>query len=154
MDSIILEESDRRYAIFKVSNKYMQNKNYFRILSEKCYNKQTANAFYSYLLNFQEVDINTIPDTKARQEIINLSKCNTLKFVDFLKEEPLTRFVQETGELENIRKIKATEFYEKYRSWCNQNGERNIVSNTKFGLIIQDKLEKKRSKLGIMYVLF
>ena len=106
------------------------------------------------MLNFQEVDINTIPDTKARQEIINLSKCNTLKFLDFLKEEPLTHFDQETGELENIREIKANEFYEKYRSWCNQNGERNIVSNTKFGLILQHKLEKKRSKLGIMYVLF
>jgi hypothetical protein len=154
MDSIILEESDRRYAIFKVSNKYMQNKNYFRILSEKCYNKQTANAFYSYLLNFQEVDINTIPDTKARQEIINLSKCNTLKFLDFLEEEPLTHFDPETGELENIREIKANEFYEKYRSWCNQNGERNIVSNTKFGLILKDKVHRKKNRLGNMYVLF
>ena len=99
------------------------------------------------MLNFDEVDINTIPNTKARQEIMNLSKCNTLKFLDFLKEEPLTRFNQEIGDVENIKQIKATEFYEKYRSWCNQNGERNIVSNTKFGLILKDKVHRKKKKI-------
>ena len=152
-DSIILEETDRRYAIFKVSNKYMQNTEYFEDLTEQCYNQSTADAFYSYLLNFDEVDINTIPNTKARQEIINLSKPNALKFLDYLKEEPLTRFNQETNESENIKTIKPIELYEKYKNWCNHNGERNIITNTKFGLIIKDKLVRKHTKLGNIYIL-
>ena len=153
IDSIILEETDRRYAIFKVSNKYMQNKDYFEDLTEKCYNTKTADAFYSYLLYFDDVDINAIPNTKARQEILNLSKPNAVKFLDFLKEEPLTRFNQETGEVENIKEIKSIDLYEKYKNWCSQNGERNVVSNTKFGLILKDRLVKKRNKLGNVYVL-
>jgi phage/plasmid-associated DNA primase len=153
IDSIILEESDRRYAIFQVSNKYRQNTEYFENLTKQCYTQTTADAFYSYLLNFDEVDIHTIPNTKARQEIMNISKPNAIKFLDFLKEEPLTRFNQETSEVENIKEMKATELYEKYRNWCNQNGERNIVSNTKFGLILKDKIERKRNKLGNVYVL-
>ena len=131
----------------------MQNTEYFEDLTEKCYNQSTADAFYSYLLNFDEVDINTIPNTKARQEIINLSKPNALKFLDYLREEPLTRFNQETNESENIKTIKPIELYEKYKNWCNQNGERNIITNTKFGLIIKDKLVRKHTKLGNIYIL-
>ena len=153
IDSILLEESDRRFAVFEVSKKYMQNKTYFENLTQKCYTQQTGDAFYSYLLNFEEVDINTIPNTKARQEILNLSKPNVLKFLDFLKEEPLTHFDPETNELENIKEIKANELYEKYKTWCSQNGERNIITNTKFGLMLKNKLVKKHTKLGNMYVL-
>ena len=131
----------------------MQNKKYFEDLTEKCYNTKTADAFYSYLLYFDDVDINAIPNTKARQEILNLSKPNAVKFLDFLKEEPLTRFNQETGEVENIKEIKSIDLYEKYKNWCSQNGERNVVSNTKFGLILKDRLVKKRNKLGNVYVL-
>ena len=45
----------------------MQNKTYFENLTQKCYTQQTGDALYSYLLKFEEVDINTIPHTKARQ---------------------------------------------------------------------------------------
>ena len=55
--------------------------------------------------------------------------------------------------MEIIKEIKATELYEKYRNWCNQNGERNIITNTKFGMMIKDKLVKKHSRTGNVYVL-
>ena len=153
LDSISLEESDRRYAIFEVSPKYKQNKQYFVNLTNECYNQDTANAFYSYLLDFDSVNINDIPNSPARQFLINLSKHNSLKFLDALTEEPLTEFNPDTAEMEQIKEIKSIDLYECYRTWCTQNGERNIVTNTKFGLMIRGRLEKKRMNHGCVYIL-
>ena len=38
--------------------------------------------------------------------------------------------------------IKPITLYEHYKNWCSSNGERNIVSNTKFGITIDSRIIK------------
>ena len=143
-DAIIVEESDRRYAVFEMSDVHRNDTNYFDMLEEKCFNQEVADAFYTYLLDFPAVPIRSIPDTELRREMINLSKSTPLKFLDAVKEEDL--FDDET-------EVNATVFYQKYVEWCRDNGERNTYTSTKFGTCLKGRLEKKKTRTGMMYML-
>jgi hypothetical protein len=71
-----LSKTDRRYVIFKTSNKYCGDYEYFKPFFDKENTKKLASAFYHYLL---QVDISNwnpaiIPYTNERQEQIELSK--------------------------------------------------------------------------------
>jgi hypothetical protein len=143
-DAIIVEESDRRYAVFEMSDVHRNDTNYFDMLEQKCFNQETADAFYTYLLDFPAVPIRCIPDTELRREMINLSKSTPLKFLDAVKEEDL--FNDET-------EVNATVFYQKYVEWCRDNGERNTYTSTKFGTCLKGRLEKKKTRTGMMYIL-
>lgn len=46
--------------------------------------------------------------------------------------------------------VKASELYHVYTKWCETNGEYKMT-NTKFGMEIQKKYEKKRMKYGLVY---
>jgi hypothetical protein len=143
-DAIIVEESDRRYAIFEMSEARLNDTEYFNMLSTECFNQEVADAFYTYLLDFSVVNIRSIPQTALRTEMINLSKSTPLKFLDAVTEFDI--FDGET-------KISAQDLYQKYVEWCRDNGERNTFTSTKFGTCIKDKITKKRTKKGWVYEL-
>jgi phage/plasmid-associated DNA primase len=85
-----------------------------------------------------------------RTQAIELSKPNPLKFIDYLKENPIMEgFPEEQPQ----KLIKSLELYKKYREWCVESGERNIVSARKFTLTIQKTLIKKRMSSGSFYEL-
>lgn len=153
-DSIVVERSDRRYSIFQVSDKYLNNEKYFKNLSNKCFNQEVANAFYTYLLNYDCLESLKPIDTILRTQAINLSKPTPIKFIDYLKENPImndTHNPDEDGE--PVIELKGSILYTKFREWCVENGERNICSNTKFGMAVKNILVKKRRKWGMCYVL-
>jgi hypothetical protein len=143
-DAIIIEEEDRRYATFEMSNCHKGDHDYFNNLADKCFNQETADAFYTYLLEFPAVELKNIPDTELRAEMINLSKPTPLKFYAAIYEDE----IYEIGE-----QIQATELYNKYVNWCQANGERSIYTNTKFGTTISRKLSKSRSGKGKYYII-
>jgi len=143
-DAIIVEEKDRRYAVFEMSDIHRNDTTYFDMLEDKCFNQETYDAFYTYLLDFPTVSIRTIPDTELRREMINLSKATPLKFLDAVVDEGLF-----DGETE----VSATVFYQRYAEWCRENGERNVYTSTKFGTCLKGKIEKKRMRSGMVYVL-
>ena len=150
-DSIILEERDRRYAVFEMSDVHINDTAYFDALETKTFNQETYDAFYTYLLDFPAVSVRSIPDTDLRREMINLSKPTPLKFLDAV--------LRERGEEEEDlfdgegSEVSATLFYTKYQNWCQQNGERNVYTSTKFGTCLQGKIEKKKMRSGMVYVL-
>jgi phage/plasmid-associated DNA primase len=149
-DSIIVESGDRRYTIFEVNDKYKGNKKYFDKLAELCFNQEVANAFYTYLLNFDCLDDLKPIETELRTQAINLSKHNSLKFIDHITENPImTGFPEE----EPLKFIKSTDLYNHYKQYCIENGERNVASSRKFGLTIKNQLEKRRMNTGVHYVL-
>lgn len=45
----------------------------------------------------------------------------------------------------------ATQLYTLYKNWCQDNGERNIQSSTKFGSNIKNLVNKRRSNKGMIY---
>jgi hypothetical protein len=149
-DSIIVEKGDRRYSIFEVNDKYKGNKKYFNNLADLCFNQEVADAFYTYLLNYECLENLQPIETELRTQAIELSKPNPLKFIDYLKENPIMEgFPEEQPQ----KLIKSLELYKKYREWCVESGERNIVSARKFTLTIQKTLIKKRMSSGSFYEL-
>jgi len=146
-DAIIVEESDRRYAIFEMSTARMNDTEYFNMLERECFNQEVADSFYSYLLDYPAVDVRKIPDTALRREMMSLSKSTPLKFLDYsLGEGKEDIWDSETT-------IGATVFYQKYVDWCRENGERNCYSHTKFGLAIKGKIQKRKTRSMNVYVL-
>jgi len=147
-DSIIVEDSDRRYAIFQMSDCYMNNVPYFTQLRKMCFNRAVADAFYTYLLDFAEtVPLSIIPNTELRQEMKLVSKSSVEKFIDYVYdgediEECVTSIVGTT--------VGAGELYSKYLNFCARWGERNSVSKTKFGVVVKKVWEYKRSN-GMKY---
>jgi hypothetical protein len=152
-DGFIVEGDDRRYAMFEVGAKYQGNDAYFKEIKKLVMNQDTANAFYTYLLNYEAVDITKIPNTQIRQEAINISKPCAVRYIDYIKEYPLEEQNTLTGVFEEMKEIKASELYSKFTCWCRDNGERNVPSNTKFGTAILDKIQKKRTNKGYVYIL-
>ena len=143
-DAIIVEESDRRYAIFEMADIHRNDTAYFDMLESKCFNQEVANAFYTSLLDFPAMSIRSIPNTELRQEMINLSKSTPVKFLDA---------VQERDMFDGEKEINATTFYQKYVDWCRENGERNTYTSTKFGTCLKGKIEKKKTRIGMVYVI-
>ena len=143
-DAIIIEESDRRYAVFEMSPIHINDTAYFANLAEKCFNQDVANAFYTYLLDFEAVNIRVIPDTNLRREMMTLSKSTPLKFLDAIREERLYD--------DDVNEVFATDLYQKYADWCRNSGERSITA-TKFGTIAKNHIETRRTKKGIKYIL-
>ena len=147
-DSIIVEEKDRRYSIFEVSPKYRGNYDYFTMLHSCCFTQDVADAFYTYLLDFEQTDefvnILNIPDTAIRRNAVQLSKSAPLRFVDYITENPL---LEPGGE--RMTDIPARELYERYERWCRDDNEARVCSMTKFGRAIAGKLEKHKS-YGVM----
>jgi hypothetical protein len=143
-DAIIVEETDRRYAIFEMSSAHMNDNEYFGRIRRECFNQDVANEFYTYLLDFPAVPLNQIPDTELRREMMNMSKPNTLKFLDAVREDNL---------YDGAEEVSATNLYDRYKQWCSDNGERTVVSSTKFGSIVSVKLQKRRITAGWVYVM-
>ncbi len=143
-DAVIVEEKDRRYPIFEMNSVHANNEVYFGNIRSKCFNQDVADAFYTYLLDFEAVSLVNIPDTEIRREMINLSKPTPLKFLDALAEEQM---------FPDMTEVSAAVFYAKYREWCADGGERNVYTNTKFGLAIKGRITKRRKTAGCVYVL-
>ena len=146
-DAIIVEESDRRYAIFEMSSAHINDTEYFSNVRKECFNQSVADEFYTYLLDFASVDISKIPNTELRQEMMNMSKSTPLKFLDSINEDSDLK----TRILNNGTEVSANDLYSQYQTWCSNNGERNVLTATKFGTIISTKLTKKRTNRGMIY---
>jgi hypothetical protein len=143
-DAIIVEESDRRYAIFEMSSAHMNDTEYFGKIRKECFNQSVADEFYTYLLDFPAVDISKIPQTELKQEMMNMSKPTPLKFLDSVREDNIFDSGAEVG---------ASDFYSRYQRWCSDNGERNVLTATKFGTIISTKLVKRKAHGRMVYVI-
>jgi phage/plasmid-associated DNA primase len=146
-DAIIVEEHDRRYAIFEMSTAKMNNNEYFGMLKDECFNQDVADSFYTYLLDYAVVDVRNIPNTALRQEMMSLSKSTPLRFLEYALDEGKDEIWDEETT------IGASAFYQRYVEWCRDNGERNCYTSTKFGTAIKGKIEKKRVTSGMVYVL-
>jgi hypothetical protein len=147
-DSMVIEKGDRRYTILEVNECYLNNHAYFKDLADKCFNQTIINAFYTFLLDFDVVNTKVIINTPLRTEMMKLSMGSVDKYIEEIKNYPLMDFNRKI-----IKKIKAIDLYTKYVEWCSANGERNIISNTKFGLSVKLVYEKKRLTDGVYYTL-
>jgi phage/plasmid-associated DNA primase len=130
----------------------VQNIEYFKKLNADIMCQDVANAFYSYLLeqNAQLSDIigDKIPYTALQNDMTIISQPSHERFLKWLKEtqeyENSEEF-KESNEIAEIPKeewIKGIKLYELYTYWAKKYGEKNIMSNTLFGMKIHNANEK------------
>jgi hypothetical protein len=170
INSIKIEESDRRYFCLSVSEKYLDDKPFFSSLSARISNMDFANKFASYLYHEAGVDspeaFTTLKmyETEAKRVMKYLSKSSVSSFVEFMKNDNLeynNNYKQSPGtELDSdyiLSKdkdkycFKSSELYEFYKHYCCMNGFKTVnqkifkVEVEYCGVIV------KRTKDGIIY---
>lgn len=137
-DSVIVEQSDRRYNVAVMSDIHQNDYEYFENLRNRHFNQHGANSYYTFLMNYTICNVHKIIQTKARTDMAQLSKPTAMRFIE--------EFPQEHGIT-----MRANELYGAYVSWCKENGEKQMT-NTKFGIIAKTILESARDMKGTYYV--
>jgi hypothetical protein len=171
INSIKIEKTDRRYFCLEVSDKYLDNKEFFSNLYEKIASVEFANKFASYLYYEAEVDKHTdftnlkVYETNTKKKMKDLSKNSIQAFYDFMITENLEYNIQSRDSLEinpqyilslddprdNMYQFKSSELYSFYKSYCLENGAKPINSKIfkidmeEYGVVV------KRNKSGIIY---
>ena len=82
-----LEDRDRRYAVFRVSDKYIQSREYFGELRARCFNEEVGNHFLTYLYSLPDevrVSLFPVPETKERTLIQDTSRSKAEQFREAL----------------------------------------------------------------------
>ncbi|AMQ10570.1 highly derived D5-like helicase-primase [Brazilian marseillevirus] len=134
-----VEQSDRRYAMFRCSDKRAKDFDYFSGLC-KALDYECASNFMKFLLEFEGVNIKKIPETGLKEECRTSSKTPIQLFLeDFSAEE---------YEKDDEGWILATEIYQDFTIWAQQNGYRNIPNMSVFGKSTVRNFEKKRGRVG------
>jgi hypothetical protein len=115
-----IESNDRRYFVSELSNKYMNNYEYFDKLGNQI--KSGADDFITYLklLDISNFNPRKIPDSIIKTEQKMNSLINSYRFlIDMLYEI-------------NNGYITTQELFDMYRNWCYDCGEKNIKSKKIF----------------------
>ncbi|AJP61548.1 primase/helicase [Choristoneura biennis entomopoxvirus 'L' virophage] len=146
-NSIKIEENDKRYVVFNVSDKYFNNHEFFKSLK---LNQETANEFYYYLSNFDnEVDILKNINNELRDDMIDISLTSTQLFLKYLKNnddednkiiiDKMYIIYQEQHAL-----IKPKSLFKIYESWCEERREKNTQKFTTFNSECKNTLSVTR----------
>lgn len=150
-DSMVVEQSDRRYQVLECSDTYLNDTVFWGKWRKKCLTTNGANSFYTYLMNYKDkVDLFKIIDTSLKQEMKLRSLPNTLKFMLQYKEdlENNNRYYAD-----NTFKIQSKELFAEYVRWAKEENEKNIATATKFGLDIKKQIESIKTNKGCFYII-
>ncbi|AHC55080.1 highly derived D5-like helicase-primase [Tunisvirus fontaine2] len=135
--SVKVEQSDRRYAMFRCSDKRAKDFDYFRGLA-RCLTDECARHFIKFLLDWKEVDIKNIPETSLKKECRNNSKNVSQLFLEGFSADEYDK--DEDGW------FSASEVYQDFVMWAQANGYRNIPNANVFGRTAGKTFEKKRQR--------
>lgn len=149
--TIHVERSDRRYAMFECTPKYVGNRAYFNNLLKFTKDQDTANHFFTYLLKEFKIqnDIRDIPYTKLKESMIDQSLPSPLKFLKDIRESE-TKNIKDWICIDLLRpnndkvdcdRPKASDLYNAYKRWCDSTREKSL-SQIQFGSVIKDYINK------------
>lgn len=151
-----IEQSDRRFAVFNMSNDMCGNTEYFNKLNDAFDNNDVKKHFFHYLL-YRNIDNfhpeRDIPTTQAKTELKKESAPSPVRFAIDLIQNGIIKNnyniddILSGNALSNDTKMKTSELYEHYKTFMNQKcpGERVYVENG-FVLQIKKLLNIKTSK--------
>lgn len=157
-DALFVEQSNRRYAMFSVSTAHLQDRAYFTELRRHCFTPECASAFYTWLMTMPAadlVDVGVLPKTELQDEAKLLSLPAPLRFLKWVKDE--RGFDVRNAETNEIvtqtERVTSEEIFAKFNEWCHTENERATYSQTKFGMIISEYIEKYRTRTSRGYIL-
>jgi hypothetical protein len=160
-DVLFLEKGDRRYTCLRANAKYKGNVKFFKDVFKQCFNQEVGNHMYTYLINLQEEEVmhpSELKTTALKEELKLISMSSSERFIHESLEFRKYNLSDEKYDDEYNydwrlqESIPAKDLYSHYTRWCNENGEK-AISNNKFGRGIKNLLDKKRTKLGMVYEL-
>lgn len=104
------DSSGRRYFIAEISTEKMQDAVYFSNVTNKCFNKETGEAFFAYCLERDLTNYRpqTMPETRNKLDAIADRLDSVYKFLKF--EYILRR--------QGINRVKVDDLYENYKDYC------------------------------------
>ncbi len=148
-NSFVLEKGDRRYVFLQISESRIGDFAFWADLRNKCFNKATADAFYTYLCRLGAdmlVELRHIPNTELKQEMLEISKPNIWKFIDWYQSDDNLLFKGEP--------VRPSELYYTYDSWCKRNNEKPTQSHKFYSELLNDtsRIEKKVIQKSSYYV--
>lgn len=128
LNSVIMEESDRRWFVLSINEKYRNNKDFFGEQQELFYNQDMGDIMYTDLMN-QSFSISDfyklhIPLTDKKEQIKNISKSSSLLFIDEIRERSKTEPTLYPKDL----KFKTMDLFTQFLTWCNENNEKHFSS--------------------------
>jgi phage/plasmid-associated DNA primase len=156
-DSVVIEDSDRRYQVLSCSDVYLNNTEYFgrvrKILQlDDDTVKDAANSFYTYLMQYKDkVNLFQIIDSPMRQEMKNRSLPSTVRYIKEYIETMNILKNEDADKWQYLSNIKAVLLYQKYVEWAKESNEK-IMSNTKFGTDIKNYVVKSIKKDATYYI--
>lgn len=156
-----IESSDRRYVVYKCSNDRQNDSVYFKKMSKMFNDDEVIKTFYSYLLNIDISNWDSINDRPITEAYQDIQSANTPAMAKWLEERyyelnHLIEMESDEDVLEEHKIISSKTLYIIYTGWLNENGFKKMEYNTtKFGREIAkyDGISKKRNKSGIVYVI-
>ena len=149
LNSVKLDEDDRRFMAFEVDNSIKNNKEYFTPLYADFNNLSIMRKVYEDLMkrDISEWDpVNDRPITKLDQTMKALNVDPLVTFDTYLKEEVLPTI--DTNPVTGKVEIKANALYDHFKRFWADEGRKSehMMTKTKFGVLVADKYEKiKRS---------
>ena len=157
-DSIIIEDKDRRYAVFKASSFYKGNFAHFANIDKLCKNQKVGDALFTFLKNFhksnEKVELRSIPQTQIKREMRNNSKCSIIQFLDDFDiiEYKDGRDCEDVAvDTDGSLRIQSSILFAKYRIFCD---ESNIKpkSSIKFKSTLNEQGIKSAKRSSMFFI--
>lgn len=155
IDAIKLEEDDRRYVCFELSNKRARNIQYFSELKDHCLTKEFADNYYTYIMQKafgKRIKVIEAYDTPLRRKIIAMREPSVYNFLaeQKYKVEKVNEERKNAGQDPYAQYWeKSTDLYNAYMEYCKKY-RRTPVEQRVFGGIANKIMMWKRSN-GIQY---
>ena len=135
MSPIKIEYSDRRFNVYESSNKYRNNKEYFKKLKSFLDDETCMGSVYSMLKERDISNWDSIYDRVLTKAYKDIQSVNKPAMALFLEEQIVNYEYSQTIEGEDIlSKVKSTDLFTTFKQWLNINGFTKLEYNTtKFG---------------------
>ena len=134
INSVIIEESDRRYLVLNISELYLNDKDYFGNLKDIIYNQECGDSVYTDLMK-QDLTINSfhrthIPTTEKKQSMKDISKSSCILFIDYIIQYLIDNNLE-------FKRYLTTELYTEYTTFCSNNNEKPFRKTLFKSLILE-----------------
>ena len=124
-----LEKYDMRYALFTCGEMHFQDRPYFDEFAKVIMNQEAGNHFLTYLLGYAKGNIDIIPETELRKELMQACRPKAENFFEALK----CKEVSVMYDIKDKHFITITSLYHAYKNWCKDNGQKELPNDQYFG---------------------
>jgi phage/plasmid-associated DNA primase len=160
-----LELGDRRHVVFRTSKAFLNNKEYYKNLSEYMSRPDVQRVWYEYLLSMDVENYDFCanrPQTDDYIQMMEASVSNPVRFMDYVAEglEHDDEFfidamkTQDRDGNDNY-KLSAQSLFNEYNKWKAATNHKDEMSGTKFGIELA-KISgiRKEKKRGTIFYFF